>query len=85
MLAQAGVKGLPHGLTVETKSVDVTSPAQVPFGRVFEQVCTSVTIFPLQPMSPAEALMQGLLNKSGGLVQHRTICFLVGLDRFERK
>jgi hypothetical protein len=47
--------------------VDTTSPLQRPYGRTYTTVATSVTIFPLQPMTPADALLCGLLSVSGKL------------------
>jgi hypothetical protein len=61
-LAQAGTEGLPHGSHVET-----TTPLQRPYGRTYTTVATSVTVWPLQPMTPAAALLCGLLTCSGKL------------------
>jgi hypothetical protein len=66
-LASRGTEGLPHGSHVETQAVDTTSPLQRPYGRTYTTVATSVTIFPLQPMTPADALLCGLLSVSGKL------------------
>jgi hypothetical protein len=66
-LARAGAEGLPHGSHVETMALDTTSPLQRPYGRTFTTVCTAVTIYPLDPMTPAEALLAGLLSTSGRL------------------
>jgi hypothetical protein len=66
-LASRGTAGLPHGSHVETASIETTSPLQRPYGRTYTTVCTSLTIFPLQPMTPAEALLARLLSTSGRL------------------
>jgi hypothetical protein len=66
-LASRGTEGLPHGSHVETASVDTTTPLQRRYGRTYTTVATTVTIFPLQPMTPAAALLCGLLNTSGRL------------------
>jgi hypothetical protein len=66
-LASNGTHGLPHGSHVETEAVDTTSPLQRPYGRTYTTACTTVTIFPLQPMTPAAALLCGLLSTSGRL------------------
>jgi hypothetical protein len=66
-LARVGTEGLPHGSHVETQAVDTTSPLQRPYGRTFTTICASLTIYPLSPMTPAEALLCGLLNTSGKL------------------
>jgi hypothetical protein len=67
ILASRGTEGLPHGSHIETASVDTTTPLQRPYGCTYTTVATSVTIFPLQPMTPAEALLAGLLSTSGRL------------------
>jgi hypothetical protein len=67
ILASNGNEGLPKGSHVETQAVDTTTPLQRPYGRTYTTVCTTVTIFPLQPMTPAEALLAGLLSTSGRL------------------
>jgi hypothetical protein len=66
-LADNGTGGLPLHSHIETMAADTTTPLQVPFGRVYTTVCTTVTIFPLNPMTPAEALLCGLLDTSGRL------------------
>jgi hypothetical protein len=66
-LAESGTQGLPLHSHVETMAVDTTSPLQRPYGRTFTTICTSLTIYPLSPMTPAEALLCGLLNTSGKL------------------
>jgi hypothetical protein len=66
-LASRGTEGLPHGSHVETASVDTTSPLQRPYGPTYTTVATSVTVWPLQPMTPAAALLCGLLTCSGKL------------------
>ena len=66
-LASRGTEGLPHGSHIETASVETTTPLQRGHGRTYTTVCTTVTIWPLQPMTPAEALLCGLLNTSGRL------------------
>jgi hypothetical protein len=66
-LASRGTEGLPKGSHAETCAVDTTSPLQRPYGRTFTTICTSLTIYPLSPMTPAEALLCGLLNTSGKL------------------
>jgi hypothetical protein len=66
-LAEDGNRYLPHGSHVETEAVDTTSPLQRPYGRTYTQAATSVTIFPLSPMTPAAALLCGLLSTSGRL------------------
>ena len=54
-LASRGTEGLPHGSHIETASIETTTPLQRPYGRTYTTVATSVTIFPLQPMTPSEA------------------------------
>ena len=54
-LASVGAEGLPRGSHVETTSVDMTLPLQRPYGRTYTTICTSLTVFPLQPMTPSEA------------------------------
>jgi hypothetical protein len=66
-LASRGTEGLPHGSHIETASVDTTTPLQRPYGRIYTTVATTVTIFPLPPMTPAAALLCGLLTRSGKL------------------
>ena len=66
-LASRGTEGLPHGSHIETQAIETTTPLQRPYGRTYTTVATSVTIFPLQPMTPAEALLAGLLSTSGRL------------------
>ena len=66
-LASNGTEGLPRGSHVETEVVETTSPLQRPFGRTYTTICTSITIWPLQPMTPAGALLLGLLDTSGRL------------------
>jgi hypothetical protein len=66
-LAEDGNRYLPHGSHIETRAVDITTPLQKPYGRVYTTACTTVTIFPLQPMTPPEALLAGLLSTSGRL------------------
>jgi hypothetical protein len=48
-------------------ALDVTTPLERPSGRVYTTVATSVTIWPLGPMTPAGALLVGLLDGSGRL------------------
>jgi hypothetical protein len=67
VLAQAGTQGLPRGSSVETMAVDTTTPLQRPYGRTYTTVCTSLTIYPLDPMTPAQAIQCGLLNTAGKL------------------
>jgi hypothetical protein len=52
-LAEDGNRYLPHGSHVETEAVDTTSPLQRPYGRTYTTICTSLTVFPLSPMTPA--------------------------------
>jgi hypothetical protein len=66
-LADNGTGDLPLHSHIETVAVDTTTPLQKPYGRVYTTVCTTVTIFPLDPMTPAEALRCGLLDTSGRL------------------
>jgi hypothetical protein len=66
-LASRGTEGLPHGSHIETTSVETTSPLSRPYGRTYTTVATTVTIWPLQPMTPAAALLCGLLTCSGKL------------------
>jgi hypothetical protein len=66
-LASRGTEGLPHGSHVECMAVDTTSPLQRPYGKVYTTIATTVTIWPLNPMTPAEALLCGLLTVSGKL------------------
>jgi hypothetical protein len=66
-LASRGTEGLPRGSHMECMAVDTTSPLQRPYGRTYTTICTTVTIFPLNPMTPAEALLCGLLTCSGRL------------------
>jgi hypothetical protein len=66
-LASRGTEGLPHGSHVETQAIETTTPLQRPYGRTYTTVATTVTIFPLSPMTPAEALLAGLLSTSGRL------------------
>jgi hypothetical protein len=66
-LADNGTGGLPLHSRIETTSVDTTTPLQRPYGKVYTTIATSVTIFPLDPMTPAEALLCGLLDTSGRL------------------
>jgi hypothetical protein len=66
-LASRGTEGLPNGSHVETEAIETTTPLQRPYGRTYTQAATSVTIFPLSPMTPAAALLCGLLSVSGKL------------------
>jgi hypothetical protein len=52
---------------VETQAIETTTALQRPYGRTYTTICTSLTIWPLQPMTPAAALLCGLLNTSGRL------------------
>jgi hypothetical protein len=67
VLASSGTEGLPHGSRVDCTTVDITTPLQKPYGKVFTTIATTVTIWPLEPMTPAEALLCGLLTVSGKL------------------
>lgn len=76
VLASNGTEGLPPHSHIETRAVETTTPLQRPYGRTFTTVCTSVTIWPLDPRTPAECLLQGLLDTSGRLqpsVYERTV------------
>jgi hypothetical protein len=64
-LASMGTDGLPHGSHIETTAIETTTPLQRPYGRTYTTIATSVSIFPLQPMTPAAALLCGLLTCSG--------------------
>ncbi len=66
-LASRGTEGFPHGSQVECKAVDTTTPLQRPYGATYTTVCTTVTIWPLSPMTPADALLCGVLDTSGKL------------------
>jgi hypothetical protein len=66
-LASRGTEGLPHGSHIETQAIETTTPLQRPYGRTYTTVCTTVTIWPLNPMTPAAALLCGLLTCSGKL------------------
>jgi hypothetical protein len=66
-LASRGTEGLPHGSHVETEAIETTTPLQRPYGRTYTTVATTVTIWPLNPMTPAAALRCGLLTCSGKL------------------
>jgi hypothetical protein len=66
-LASRGTEGLPHGSHIETTSIETTTPLSRPYGRTYTTVATTVTIFPLSPMTPAAALLCGLLTCSGKL------------------
>jgi hypothetical protein len=44
LLAREGTSGLPHGSHIETTSLEVTTPLQRPYGRVYTTVATSITI-----------------------------------------
>jgi hypothetical protein len=48
-------------------AVDTTSRLQRPFGREYTTVATSITLWPLSPMTPAGALLLGLLDRAGRL------------------
>jgi hypothetical protein len=64
-LADNGTGGLPLHSHIETTSVDTTTPLQRPYGKVYTTIATSITVFPLDPMTPPQALLCGLLDKSG--------------------
>jgi hypothetical protein len=69
LLASNGTEGLPPHSHIETTSVDTTTPLQKPYGKVYTTVATSVTIWPLEPMTPAGCLLLNLLDRSGRLNQ----------------
>ena len=53
------------GSHVETQSVDTTTPLQRPYGATYTTVATSVTLPCLQPMTPEQLLITGLVSASG--------------------
>ena len=69
-LACRGTEGLPHGSHVETKAVDTTSPLQVPYGRTYTTVATSISISMLGTYTPRELLETGLVTKGGKFQRH---------------
>jgi hypothetical protein len=67
VLGEHGAKYLPRGSHVETMAVETTTEAQRPYGRIYEQRATSVSVWPLGPMTIGEVLKTGLLNRNGEL------------------
>ena len=60
---------LPQGSHVETTCLDTTSPLQLPYGRVYTTVATSISIPIVGTFTPRELLETGLVTK-GGKFQH---------------
>ena len=69
-LASRGTEGLPHGSHVETRAEDVTSPLQLPHGRVYTTVATSISLPILGTFTPRQLLETGLVTKGGKFQAH---------------
>jgi hypothetical protein len=69
-LASSGTDCLPHGSHVETEAVDTTSPLQLPYGRVYTTVATSISLPIIGTFTPRQLLESGLVTKGGKFQAH---------------
>jgi hypothetical protein len=56
---------LPHGSHVETTCIDTSTPLQKPYGPVYTNTATTVSIQIIGAFTPRELLEQGLVTKGG--------------------
>ena len=61
---------LPHGSHVEVQATDVTSPLQLPHGRVYTNLATSISIPIIGAFTPRALLETGLVTKGGKFQAH---------------
>jgi hypothetical protein len=61
---------LPHGAHVETTCVDTSTPLQKPYGAVYTNLATSITIPIVGTFTPRGLLETGLVTKGGKFQAH---------------
>jgi hypothetical protein len=67
LLAETEGRYLPRGSRVEVTDVETTTEVQRPYGRHWEKRATSVSIWPLGPMTIEEILRLGILDRRGNV------------------
>jgi hypothetical protein len=56
---------LPHGSHVEVQAIDTSTPLQRPYGAVYTNLATSISIPIIGTFTPRELLETGLVTKGG--------------------